>query len=505
PQVYSGMIFELRRVPSITSRIVKKEGRAWELWSPNSTQTPFLPGCRTPGLVPAIPTKLEERRYDGHCGRFDCLYSPQYSADHLPHWPFIRRPHLVAPGDFAYSAYEPLMRQWVVNKLNPCKGVFRPDYLESLSALRQDLDAHMNAAKSLIRPGSSTWDKRPLYADATRIAELSDTEYWWEAVDKGMGVQRGLREKEAWLTMVHTRRFLDPLQLEELRQLEFPPANERYLGVWVNGLHEGTVLCYLCAGIPCFVVHSYATEDRTRADVHPGVPSYSDFVVGTDIVLSLREGPYQQLARRDAVRLDALESQNTGSFRPMIVAPEHEQCSSSLYLEQLGIAQASKREESVMRFRLDGWRGAKVPTPATIPSSPASQAPSFHAPLLTYPKESPVKDNRYAHREVERQTIHASRVDWIVPPPVAERRDANWGKWELDLLESGLEAFVYRGTKHTPEADKEWFDRTNGRRIFLSDYQVPPGVVNSGVFGSPVPHFPFERCGRTPSPGVARY
>ncbi|KAK7015961.1 hypothetical protein R3P38DRAFT_2543090 [Favolaschia claudopus] len=352
----------------------------------------------------------------------------------------------------------------------------------------------MNAAKGFLRPGSSTWEKRPRYADATRIAEFAETGYWCDAVDKGikgMGVQRGLREKEGWLTMVHSRMSIDRLQLEDLRELELPPADDRYIGVWANGLQEGSVLRYMCAGVPCFIVHSYAAEDRTRADVYPGTRSCSDFVVGTDITILLREGPYQQLARKDTGRLDAVERKEEGSLCPMRATPEHEQYSSSLYLEQLGILQASKREESMKLFRLDGWRGEKILTPAANPSNQISQPPPFHALLLTFPKNSPETGDRYAHQEPEKRTIHASRVDWIVPPPVEKRRDADWGKWELDVLGSGREAFVYRGAKRSTEADEEWFDRAKGRRIFLNDYQIPPGVVNSKVFGAPVPHFPF--------------
>ncbi|KAK6997508.1 hypothetical protein R3P38DRAFT_2562270, partial [Favolaschia claudopus] len=479
PQVYSGMTFELRRIPKVTSRVVKREGRTWELWSPNSTQTPFLPGCR--GQIPSMPLEPQARRYDGHFGRFDCLYSPHYSGGDIPHWPFMRRPHLVKTDDFAYPAYEPLMRQWEVNPQNPSKGRFRPAYLEVLSALRRELDACMNAVRDRLRKESTTWAERPQYADATRVGELLNTEFWWEAVDKGMNVQRGLREKEGWLTMMHARMSLDHLKLEQLRELEFPLADEHYMGVWVNGLLEGPVLRYLYTGIPSFIVHSYASEDRTRADTYPDTRTCSDFVVGTDLVPSLRESPYQQLARKDAERLDALEQANIGTFRPVTIEPEHEQHSSSLYLEQLGIQTASQREEEGKRFQLDGWRKKREET----------ALPTIQAPLLTFPDESPAKENRYAHQELEKRVIDASRVEWIVPPPVHEKREEDWVKFEMDLLGSGRDAFVYRGSKRKMQADVEWFDRSKGRRIWLSDYHVPPGVVNSKVFGAPVPHLPF--------------
>ncbi|KAK6988365.1 hypothetical protein R3P38DRAFT_2660707, partial [Favolaschia claudopus] len=493
PQVYSGMSFELQRVRTITSRIVKRNGQVWELWSPNSNQAPFLPKCRAPGYIPSLPIDPGARRYDGHFGRFDCLYSPQYSAADIPHWPFLRRPHLVSSNDFAYPAYEPLMRRWEVNPSDPRIGRFRPEYLEAVSALGRDLDAYMNAAQSRFRRDSLTWALRPQYADAAKIAELARVEYWWEAVDKGMGVQRGLREKEGWLTMIDTREALNPLSLEQLRGLEFPRADERYIGVWVNRLHEGTVLRFLYAGIPCFIAHSYASEDRTRADARPQVHFHSDFVIGTDLVPSLREGPYQQLARQDAERLDALERSVEGVGRPAAAIPEDEQRSSSLYLEQLGLCIASRPSAP---FKLDGWRSKREKAPSAGSSGPSEGSFSFSAPLLTFPSEDRAgaeraKEDRYAHQEPEKRSVHASRVEWIVPPRVAPRRDRSWTRYELDYTDSGREAFIYRGRKYKILKEEEWFDREKGRRIYFDDFQVPPGVVNSDVWGAPVPHFPF--------------
>ncbi|KAK7015408.1 hypothetical protein R3P38DRAFT_2543814, partial [Favolaschia claudopus] len=493
PQVYSGMGFELRRVPTITSRIVKKEGRTWELWSPNSNQAPFLPGCRAVGHIPSMPLDPAERRYDGHFGRFDCLYSPQYSAADIPHWPFLRRPHLVSPDDSAYPAYEPLMRQWVVDRSDPSKGKFRRDYLLALSALRRELDALVNAARSRFRQESTTWSLRPQYADAVKLAELETVKYWWEAVDKGMGVQRGLREKEAWLTMINTREVLNPLSLDQLRELELPWADERYIGVWVNGLQEGTVLRFLYAGIPCFIAHSYAPEDRTRADAYPQVHSCSDFVLGTDLVPSLREGPYQLLARQEAGRLDALERPTLGGASPATSTPDDEQRSSSLYLQQLGLLTASCQSAP---FKLDGWRPTREKAPTEEAPSSSAGSFSFEAPLLTFPSDQPAggnraKEDRYAHKEPERRSIHASRVDWIVPPRVMPRREKDWVRYELAYTDSGREAFIYRGHKYKMQNREEWFDREKGRRIYLSGFHAPPGVVNSDVWGAPVPHFPF--------------
>ncbi|KAK7006113.1 hypothetical protein R3P38DRAFT_2555653, partial [Favolaschia claudopus] len=495
PEVYSGMRFELRRIPTVYSRVVKQKEKKWELWSPNSSQTPFLPGWRIPGSLPTLPKLLEDRRYDGHVGRMDCLFSPHYFGEDVPHWPFIRRQHMVLSNDFAYAAYEPLMNQWAVDRDDRRMGRFRPEYVERLSALRRELDERMEEIKARLRSGSTTWSSRPQYATPTVITELLGTRFWWDAVDRGVGVQRGLREKEAWVTMMHARRSIGEPTLEQLRGVEFPPADERFLGVWVNGLNERSVLCNLFAGIPCFIVHAYEPEDTTRADVYPYTTVQSDFVTGTDIVREVLEGPYQKLARRDATRLDALLNLATRASPVLTATPEEAKSSSSLYLEQMGILPATwKRsdfEPNATWIDLLGWRkrsAVQTAIPRAVPK-PAPSAPAILSPAFGDPS---TKKDRFEHRQWEVREIHPSRVAWIVPPKVAVADPkGKWAKYELAELESGRTAFVYRGKKHEPESSEKYFDREKKRRIYLGSYERPVGVVSGEVFGVPVPQLPF--------------
>ncbi|KAK7006119.1 hypothetical protein R3P38DRAFT_2793887 [Favolaschia claudopus] len=372
PEVYSGMRFELRRIPTVYSRVVKQKEKKWELWSPNSSQTPFLPGWRIPGSLPTLPKLLEDRRYDGHVGRMDCLFSPHYFGEDVPHWPFIRRQHMVLSNDFAYAAYEPLMNQWAVDRDDRRMGRFRPEYVERLSALRRELDERMEEIKARLRSGSTTWSSRPQYATPTVITELLGTRFWWDAVDRGMGVQRGLREKEAWLTMMHARRSLGQMTMEQLRGIEFPPADERFMGVWVTGnglLVEGAVLCNLCAGLPCFIPTLYPTTVR------------SDFVTGTDVASEVADGPYQRLARPEAQRLDALYKLPDHNISFPTTAPDEAKLSSSLYLEQMGFLPVTwTRDPFTAPFNLLGWRSGSavqtaIPPPLTTIALPAGCVP----------------------------------------------------------------------------------------------------------------------------------
>ncbi|KAK7035139.1 hypothetical protein R3P38DRAFT_2518454, partial [Favolaschia claudopus] len=491
PQVYSGMKFELRRIAMVKSRVVKEGTKKWELWSPNSYQTPFLPGLRAGGALPSLLPVREDRRYDGHVGRHDCLYSPQYSGEDIAHWPYMRRVESVRVDDFAYVAYEPLMYEWEVDRKDRRLGRFRPEFIERLSALRRDLDARM-LASGPFRPGSPTWARRPQYSTAERITELLGS--WDNAVDLGSAVQRGLREKEGFLTMMHARRCMSKITMEQLRGVAFPMADDRFIGVWINGLPEGASLFLMYLGIPCFIVHSYASEDLTRADVHPDTPIRGDFVADSDIVTALLQGPYQCLARRDATKLDDLHRPPTTKPPTLISSPEEEKCSSSLYLEQMGPLQATwKRSDfdpNPQAFDLLGWREGSAVHTATPPAPLIFVPPTSSIPAAAS-GPSTVKKDRFAHKELQRRSIHPSRVDWVVPPPVADRHGGKWAKYEFTELESGRRAFLYRGKDHPVEAKKEYFDRKKGRRIFMGSYRIPDGVLNEGVFGVPVPQFPF--------------
>ena len=68
----------------ISSRLVAFGKRLFELWSPNSTQTPFYPGVQDPNFKAGLEIPPSQRRCDGHIGRFDPTISPQhYNPNYL--------------------------------------------------------------------------------------------------------------------------------------------------------------------------------------------------------------------------------------------------------------------------------------------------------------------------------------------------------------------------------------------------------------------------------------
>ncbi|KAJ6456027.1 hypothetical protein C8R47DRAFT_1227998 [Mycena vitilis] len=543
PGIYTAMSFDLRHLPRVTSRVVKMEGHTYELWSPNSTQQPFFAGVPRSDWLPGIPRLLSDRRYDGHAGRHDCLYAPQYYRSIAKHWPFMRRVSMVSPGDYAELAYVPLTKFWQRDPANPFRGAFDPTFIAGLSALRRSLDQQMGKHRELAsyrsrsRPSSkpTDWDTRPMYATEDRIARLLAVRAWDEAVDMGVAMQRGLREKEAWLYLFEARSQQRRLLLAELKEESMPLAKEKFIGVWINGADEELTLRYMRAGVPCFIVHEYIASAPTR-ELVGDVKVYADFLEGTEMLELLGDdNPYQRIARNQGV-LDNIVLGDDGRGLQLPALAVDEMRSSSMFLEQLDPVAApssSPRAPSPRREVLPSagapsqaapasdWRpyprppsrGARSPketpwiqTGWSAPSSSHSDLPSL--PPLATPAtiSSRAKRDRYQARPLEYQLVDPQRSSWIVPPPIQKAKDqGKWTKFELDEVHQ-LPAFVRRGAQTEVESSNLWYDRENKRRLYFGHFVPPAGVLDEDRFGAPVPRYPFfAEDGNKWAPQTASY
>ncbi|KAK7007196.1 hypothetical protein R3P38DRAFT_2436258, partial [Favolaschia claudopus] len=78
--------FDHRLPPGLRyyGREVETSGRRYELWSPNSIQTPYYPGIRFNPTETAQSRDELLRRYDGQLGKFDYSIVPQYYDPRFP-------------------------------------------------------------------------------------------------------------------------------------------------------------------------------------------------------------------------------------------------------------------------------------------------------------------------------------------------------------------------------------------------------------------------------------
>ncbi|KAJ7512293.1 hypothetical protein B0H11DRAFT_2214095 [Mycena galericulata] len=486
---YTAMLFDLRHIPCITSRIVKIDGHVFELWSPNSSQLPFFPGTMKADFVPAPAQLLSDRRYNGHAGRFDCLYSPQYWRAGTVHWPFMRRPVLVTADDPTYAAFAPLTEHWVSEQPALRRGRLSEEFVGRLSSLNRELDQSMLKLRAGLSPESNTWKKRPDYANDFRITRLLGLRSWDEVIDLGVAVQRGLREKEGWIAWLTERFRQDNMASEWFKWTAMPLANEAFIGLWVNGLEETIVLRHMAAGVPCFIIHEYPPNSLV-GDIatRPGVPIFPDFVSGTDLECLLSDdNPYQRFARFQPGRLDALHTSDDGQAPAQLATTVNEERSSSLYLESLPSLEVPDAGAFAAAPATFGRGTSSFPTPSEGPSGSRAPLEAARPPSGDRPDRAA---DKFAHRALTRVTVDLERVDWIVAPTIAAAKDGKLDKYELDNF-NGIPAFIYRGKRHDTSAKNVWYDRENGRRLFFGEYVPEPGVVSEGIFGAPAPRFPF--------------
>ncbi|KAJ6491301.1 hypothetical protein C8R47DRAFT_1070862 [Mycena vitilis] len=529
PGIHTAMGFDLRHIPRITSRIVRMEGHVYELWSPNSTQLPFLAGVPRPDWMPGTPRLLSERRYDGHAGRHDCLHAPQYYRSRAKHWPFMRRASMVLPGDYAELAYAPLTRFWQRDPANPFRGAFDPPFIAGLSALRRSLDQQMETHRDLAsyrsrsRPSNkpTDWETRPAYATEDSIARLLAVRTWDEAVDAGVAVQRGLREKEAWLHLFEARNQQRRLPFALLKKEDMPLAQERFIGVWINGADEELTLRYMRAGVPCFIAHEYTSSTLTRDQVSV-VKVYADFLEGTELPELLGDNnPYQRIARNQGA-LDNIVLGDDGRGLQLPALATDEMRSSSLFLEQLAPLETSPLPSRAPSPSREDRQSAGAPSqaapskdwrPYPRPPSPREARSAIEKPwaqagwsasapsrpsladilphAIEAPSSSRASRDKYQARPLEYQSVDPQRSSWIVPPPIQKAPDkGKWVKFELDEVHQ-LPAFVRRGANAEVESSNLWYDRENKRRLYFGHFVPPEGVLDEDRFGAPVPRYPF--------------
>jgi len=140
----------------------------------------------------------------------------------------------------------------------------------------------------------SVLHNRPYYPSHADFAEVVADKYWyWEdLVSVFVSVQRGLREMEAWLTMMDRWQFRSDKPWT--RSAPPPDSSSNRIGVWLNGStqddgatqSDAAWLIYACR-IPVYVIHRFVQDVeypqwRAVPDLRGNlIDWHSGFVVGT--------------------------------------------------------------------------------------------------------------------------------------------------------------------------------------------------------------------------------
>ncbi|KAJ7790444.1 hypothetical protein B0H14DRAFT_3501611 [Mycena olivaceomarginata] len=284
------------RIPSFGSyraRVVEARKKLWLIWSPNSSQDPYYPGPAHPSNGVPVASAPEQRRTDGHGGKWDYTRVPQPYTPTRPWLGMITR-----EGTQETSSVEFVSGATVWTSTSETEGRLQPDYLLSLA----DRNEAIEQATTSQLPGISQLrflDQRPIYPRRGDIERLSGLRVFDRAMDALIECQRGVKEKQAWLTFA-TKWTESPPQSERRTSGGVNPADDTLIGVWVNGKVTDLVDWYLVeAYVPCYFIselHGSLKGARVR----------ESFLEGTNVE-SLLDNEFERIANAQKMQFTPIE------------------------------------------------------------------------------------------------------------------------------------------------------------------------------------------------------
>ncbi|EDQ99451.1 uncharacterized protein LACBIDRAFT_316546 [Laccaria bicolor S238N-H82] len=243
-------------------------------------------------------------------------------------------------------------------------------------------------------------------------------------------------------------------------------ADDRYLGVWLNGIEERQARWYLKEGIPCFIAKEITSLERAQL---AAPETMIDFAAGSSAA-SLHWGvnDYDSLA----LSRGDLSLRDTSSFHdPGWVWSEPP------------VQKDKFPAKEPPRTQVANWAW----------SDP--QVQKGKSPIKEPPKPQTVD---YGPPPAETVIIAKDRVPWIKPPPVKRaapsrpgappHEQKKWIKWVENYQPKG--SFREVGAKFIPDHHSHsMYDRDKHHHLFfLHPPRAPEGCVsNPDVFGMPCP------------------
>jgi hypothetical protein len=325
PVIDGGLLSRLPQLSQRVGRTVKINSQEWEAWSPNSSVTPFLPGLAASAAPPApspilfLDTPLpdwEQRRYDGHLGRFDYTVSPQQFSPIAPWKGFILRSS-TAPGKL--PEFWPICEYWE-QELIPAMfdyGRISPIWVDAISRRVVELETLCQGCIAIAVKRSDLWDRRPQLPSSIHLNYVMEIRMYDVAVDAARAMQRIIIEVDGWQRWAHAvLGDTEPYNAEQWLHLPILPAVDHWLGVWINGADEKSVLEALRMRVPCFIVHEF-TQTDLNALIQPLV-SDPNFIYRSDAALLTKR---DNLLEMCALRLGCRSTKSRAIPRAPAIPP----------------------------------------------------------------------------------------------------------------------------------------------------------------------------------------
>ncbi|KAJ7863279.1 hypothetical protein B0H14DRAFT_3444140 [Mycena olivaceomarginata] len=493
--VDTSMDLRLPEFSSYHSRVVLFRGHQYLIWSPNSLQDPYYPGCFVLAGRPGRAADERQRRYDSHNGRSDYIKVPQVFHAERPWLGFIFRESKAPAG---HVEYEPAYSVW--ESEDRTRGRIRASYVEQLTLRNHEMDRFITYDSDFdknIPPAYS--QNAPKYPDDGRVRDLLSISSFENAVDEIMDVQRGMREKWAWIEMVgHLKRT----RLNPPTASSIPSADDCYLGVWLNGtLHQDCAWLIHDALLPGFVLSELPDYIPVQED------ALANFYQRTEIekfVLVPEACEYDRLA------LAKCYQWTTAEFHPVseTPAPRNPGAWASIYV-QLGImperrlvlphsvvkesdssGKRSLYEQLVNGPLYAGSASALPPSKTSISDAPASSwCGATSPPPVTRSSDNLPRTQKVESDDSDPRIADVSSGAWSCFREKTEMTDAGEDKtFMMKLGKANSESRVEDG-------ESLWYDRENRRKLIFES--LPPleegeWLMTDEEYGRPVPDWSFR-------------
>ena len=445
----------------VHSRYIATQGRLWEAWSPNSLQNAFCPGTRPSNLNLGVTYLAEQdRRYDGHMGPFDPTRNAQLSFPGREWRPFVITPAAGQPRDS--PEYEVITNCWK-SDARPAfdTGSVHNYYIDKLISKNQEVEKRLEALYKVYSDRYSMeplhralWSStaRPVFPSSEYLDTLRRIKRFPLAVDWIADVQRGIKDKHAFVDYVSRLQNSPSWTPDPLAPVEM--ADDRYLGIWLNGTEERLARWYLKEGVPCFVLREVLPPER-------------DHLAAQDTLVDFAAGSTASVIHWSTNEYDSM-----------------------------ALTRGDMSLSGTTIFHNPGWVWSTLLNNLNTPTEKPEAKP---------------KEVSYDPPPLDVVTIAQDRVPWIRPPPVKKATPSRPGappherkRW-IKYMENYDPNGTFRevGTKQIIQHRvHSMYDRERRWHIhFLRPPKAPEGCVsNPDVFGQPCPAGIYLSIGGTRRP-----
>ncbi|KAG6905546.1 hypothetical protein DXG01_002081, partial [Tephrocybe rancida] len=419
----------------------------------------------------------QQRRADGHLGRFDPTVNPQMYLTR-PWYAFVMRRLPEGKTLHEFPEHNSVAATWISNPPPAVStGKIHPSHLFELFNRNGDLDKRILKLQPLARRKSIWWSMRPTDPSPEMIKGLKDHYLEFEdAIDRYAHIVRGIKLKAAWLDFVERKNYDVPWSRKAMREKPMETAEDNLMGAWINSANEEQVYWLIRQKVPVFIIHKITEMELFLCEEVRRLPG---FVAGSEAEALLPAYNY----------LDH-KADSYGKLRPPLLTDDHILTPDHLRWDMLDPEQF--RYSLSRTFNMPGLVGQ--PTFGDMDESLVTESSKVNP--FDSPGDEVTLPVNPAHlpRPLNLEVVDPSHIPWIRPPDIVHHRGGTWERFTESIDDSRMDC-MSKVSKSDELGKYVWYDRERRRYLGFDFKPIPPPglTTNVDVFGMPAPNIRFEQ------------